>query len=61
MVKIKFPALSERKFKGIFVCKNCSTKIRADMRKIIEGKVNCRRCRGKLFRPRSKTTSREKK
>ena len=40
-----------RLFKDIFVCKNCSTKLRADSRKILEKKVRCRKCLGKNFRP----------
>ncbi|MBS3086257.1 hypothetical protein J4422_00985 [Candidatus Pacearchaeota archaeon] len=40
-----------RLFKNIFVCKNCQSKIRADPQKILKGKVKCRKCRGKAFRP----------
>jgi len=40
-----------RLFKNIFVCKNCKSKVRADPRKILEGKVRCRKCLKKSFRP----------
>jgi len=48
----KIPAAQARLFKNIFVCKNCSTKIRAEPRKIITGKIRCRKCKGKSFRPK---------
>jgi len=32
------------------VCKNCKAKIRADSKKILEGKVKCRKCKKKAFR-----------
>lgn len=47
----KLPVAQARLFKNVFVCKNCSSKVRADSRKIIEGKVRCRKCLGKAFRP----------
>lgn len=50
----KIPAAMDRIFKNVFVCKRCSTKIRSEARKIIEGKVRCRKCKGKAFRPISK-------
>lgn len=50
----KIPAAMTRMFKNVFVCKDCSSKIRADARKIAEGKVRCRKCRGKAFRPISR-------
>lgn len=50
----KIEAAHARLFKGIFICKNCNAKIRADPRKIAEGKVRCRRCRGGKFRAKSK-------
>jgi hypothetical protein len=47
----KLPAAQARMFKNVFVCKNCSSKVRADSRKILDGKVRCRKCLGKAFRP----------
>lgn len=47
----KLPAAQARLFQNIFVCKNCKRKVRAEARKIIEGKVSCRKCQKKVFRP----------
>lgn len=47
----KLPATQARLFKNVFVCKNCKSKIRADPRKILEGKARCRKCLKKAFRP----------
>ena len=47
---VKFQEAGARKSKNIFVCKKCSTKIRAQSIKIIQGKVKCRRCNGKKFK-----------
>jgi ribosomal protein L40E len=47
----KIPATQARLFKNVFVCKRCSAKIKADPKKILEGKVKCRKCKGKAFRP----------
>ena len=35
----KIPAAQARLFKNVFVCKRCSTKMRADARKIIEKRI----------------------
>ncbi len=40
-----------RLFKNIYVCKNCSNKMRADPLKILKGKVKCRKCKKAAFRP----------
>ena len=47
----KLPAAQARIFKNIFVCKNCKAKIRTEPLKILTGKVNCRKCGRKAFRP----------
>ncbi len=47
----KIPEAQKRLFKNIFVCKKCQTKIRADPQKILKGKVKCRKCKKKAFRP----------
>ncbi|MEK6820712.1 MAG: hypothetical protein AABX71_03305 [Nanoarchaeota archaeon] len=47
---IKIPAAQARMFKNVFVCKNCGSRIRADPRKIILGKVKCRKCKKRAFR-----------
>jgi len=47
----KLPAAQARMYHNVFVCKHCKTKIRAESRKILEGKVRCRKCLHKAFRP----------
>lgn len=47
----KLPVAQARMFKNMYVCKNCKSKVRADARKILEGKVRCRKCLKKAFRP----------
>jgi len=46
----KVPEAQARLFKNVFVCKNCKAKIRADPKKIIIGKVKCRKCGKREFR-----------
>jgi len=46
----KIAAAQARLFKNVFVCKNCGTKIRAEPKKILAGKVKCRKCKKKVFR-----------
>jgi len=45
---------TNRLYKNIFVCKKCKTKIRADPQQILKGKVKCRKCKKKAFRPLKK-------
>ena len=47
---VKFPEAEARKFKNVFVCKNCKTKIKAPNLKIIQGKIKCRNCNSHAFR-----------
>jgi len=47
---VKFPEGQARKYRNVFICKKCSTKIRTQSMKITQGKVKCRRCHGKKFR-----------
>jgi DNA-directed RNA polymerase subunit RPC12/RpoP len=47
----KIPVAQERLFRNVFVCRDCSTKVRAEARKIVEGKVRCRKCGKRHFRP----------
>ena len=47
----KIPEAQIRLFKNVFVCKNCKSKLRADPLKILEGKIKCRKCGKKAFRP----------
>ena len=50
----KIPEAANRLFKNIFVCKNCQSKIRSESQKILKGKVKCRKCKKKSFRPLKK-------
>jgi len=47
----KLPAAQARIFKNIFICKNCKAKMRAEPLKILQGKISCRKCSQKDFRP----------
>ena len=47
----KFAETELRVFKNIFICRNCKSKIRANNMKIIAGKIKCRKCDNKSFRP----------
>ncbi|MBI2044086.1 50S ribosomal protein L40e [Candidatus Pacearchaeota archaeon] len=47
----KIPEAQNRLFKNVFVCRACNTKIRASPIKILEGKVKCRKCKKRAFRP----------
>lgn len=48
---VKFPEAEARWIRGVFVCRNCKTKIRANPMKVHQGKVSCRKCGGKALRP----------
>ena len=47
----KLPATQARIFKNIFICKDCSARIRAEPLKILQGKIRCRKCKSNAFRP----------
>jgi hypothetical protein len=47
----KIPAAQNRLYKNAFVCKVCKHKIKVEPLKIIGGKVRCRKCKAKEFRP----------
>ena len=42
---------TNRMYKNVFVCKNCQSKIKSDPQKILKGKVKCRKCGQRDFRP----------
>lgn len=50
----KIAAAQARLFKNVFICKNCKAKIKAEPRKILLGKIKCRRCNEKDFRVKKK-------
>jgi hypothetical protein len=47
----KIQAATNRLYKNIFVCKNCARKMKVEPLKILGGKVKCRKCGQKDFRP----------
>ena len=47
----KLPAAQARLFKNIFICKKCKSRLRTEPLKVITGKVSCRKCKSKAFRP----------
>jgi formylmethanofuran dehydrogenase subunit E len=47
----RFPEAQKRLFHNVFVCKKCKSKQRSTMHKILEGKMLCKKCGGKAFRP----------
>jgi DNA replicative helicase MCM subunit Mcm2 (Cdc46/Mcm family) len=47
----KIVEATNRLYKNVFVCKNCRTKAKSDPQKILKGKVKCRKCKKKAFRP----------
>jgi ribosomal protein L40E len=48
---VKFPEAEARLFRNIFVCRRCKHKIRAPNLKVVQGKINCRKCGDKALRP----------
>jgi hypothetical protein len=50
----KIPAAQARMFKNVFICKDCNAKVRIEARRILEGKVKCRSCKGRAFRAMKK-------
>jgi formylmethanofuran dehydrogenase subunit E len=47
---VKFPEAEIRKFRNVFVCRKCKSKIKSPNIKITQGKISCRRCRSKQFK-----------
>ena len=47
---VKFAEAEVRKFRNVFVCRKCKTKIKSPNIKIIQGKVSCRRCGSRAFK-----------
>ncbi len=50
----KFDEAIERLFRNVFVCRKCNAKVRADPNMIRAGKIKCRKCDSKKFRPKSR-------
>ncbi|MEX2017105.1 MAG: hypothetical protein WD876_01390 [Candidatus Pacearchaeota archaeon] len=47
----KIVEATNRMYKNVFVCKHCQSKIKSDPQKILKGKVKCRKCGQRAFRP----------
>jgi len=47
----KFKEAANRMFSRVFVCKNCKTKKKTDMYRILLKSVSCKVCGSKQFRP----------
>ena len=47
----KIQEATDRMFRNIFVCKRCHNKMRTEPQKILQGKVKCRKCNAREFRP----------
>jgi len=54
MPKTKVEAVTKRLYDRVYVCMRCNSKIRADSKKVKEGKVKCRKCFSKDLRLKSK-------
>ena len=50
----KIPEAMNRLFKNVFVCKNCQSKIKAKPLEILSGKIKCRKCGRRAYRPINK-------
>jgi len=46
----KIATAQKRLFQDVYVCKNCSKKIRTQAVKVLTGKVKCPRCDARAFR-----------
>ncbi len=47
----KFEEAEKRLFRNKFVCRKCKSVVKAPNIKILEGKIACRKCGGKAFKP----------
>ncbi len=48
---VRFPEADARKFKNIFVCRRCKSKVRGSNMKVLAGLVRCRKCTSTVLRP----------
>ena len=46
----KIPTAQQRLFRNVFVCKDCSKKVRTQPVRVIAGKIKCPRCGSRSFR-----------
>lgn len=54
MPKTKIEAVTKRLYDRVYICMRCNAKIRADAKKVKEGKIKCRKCFSKDLRLKSK-------
>ncbi|MBI2558632.1 hypothetical protein HYW20_04885 [Candidatus Woesearchaeota archaeon] len=47
---VKFHEAEVRRFRNVFICRKCKSKIKTPNIKIIQGKVRCRRCGSRQFK-----------
>ncbi len=47
---VKFPEAEARLLRNVFVCRKCKSKVRAPNLKVVQEKVNCRKCGSKALR-----------
>jgi len=47
----KLPAAQKRMFENVFICRDCSKKVRTQAVRVIAKKVKCPRCGRRSFRP----------
>lgn len=46
-----FPEAEARMYKNVYVCKECESKTRTSINKVLAGKAVCRACKSKKLRP----------
>jgi DNA-directed RNA polymerase subunit RPC12/RpoP len=46
----KIPVAQKRLFQNVFICKDCSKRIRTQSVRVVSKKVRCPRCGGNSFR-----------
>ena len=51
---VKFPEAEARLLRNVFVCRKCKSKLRAPNLKVVQGKINCRKCGSKALRSKRK-------
>lgn len=47
----KIPIAQKRLFGNIFICRDCSKRIRTQATRVIKGEVKCPKCGGRSLRP----------
>ena len=47
---VRFTEATARLFHGVFVCRKCKTKTRADVNKVLSKEISCKKCGRRSFR-----------